>query len=52
MKSAKDARIGDTFKHITTDIIPEEGFLPAKPLVYCGIYPEDPEHYSELDKSI
>jgi hypothetical protein len=26
MKSAKDARVGDTFKLITTEVIPEEGF--------------------------
>jgi len=32
--------------------VPEEGFQPAKPLVFCGIYPEDPEEYVELEKSI
>lgn len=26
MKSAKDARVGDTFKLITTEVEPEEGF--------------------------
>lgn len=48
----KEARVGDTFKLINTEVIAEEGFLPAKPLVFCGIYPEDPEEYTELDKSI
>ena len=52
MKQVKEARIGDTYKHINTDVVPEDGFLPAKPLVFCGVYPEDPEEYNDLEKSI
>jgi translation elongation factor EF-4 len=52
MKQVKDARIGDTFKLINTEVVPEDGFQPAKPLVFCGIYPEDPEEYAVLEKSI
>lgn len=52
MKAASEARIGDTFKSLHSDTLPEPGFEQAKPLVFCGIYPEDPEDYQELQKSI
>lgn len=52
MKAANEARIGDTFKHPLSKVPPEPGFEQAKPLVYCGIYPEDPDDFIELSKSI
>jgi translation elongation factor EF-4 len=52
MKKANEARIGDTFKLINTQVVAEEGFEPAKPLVYCGIYPIEPETYSSLTTSL
>ncbi|CAD8165063.1 unnamed protein product [Paramecium octaurelia] len=52
MKAANEARIGDTFRHPLSKTLPETGFEQVKPLVYCGIYPEDPDDYAELNKSI
>ena len=52
MKKANEARIGDTFKLIHTEVVPEEGFEAAKPLVYCGIYPLEPESYTALNTSL
>jgi GTP-binding protein LepA len=49
IKNVKDARVGDT---ITEAAIPAseplEGYRPAIPMVYCGIYPTDGAKYGEL----
>ena len=52
MKSAKEARIGDTFYIEGSPVDALEGFQPAKPMVFAGIYPEDPTQYVALEKSI
>lgn len=52
MKTAKEARIGDTFYKPGAEVLPEEGFKPAKPMVYAGIYPDNPEDYNQLEKNI
>lgn len=52
MKAANEARVGDTFKRVLSKVTAEPGFEAAKPLVFCGIYPEDPQDYTELQKSI
>jgi GTP-binding protein LepA len=49
LKGVQEARVGDT---ITTDRAgaeaPLPGYRPAKPMVFAGIYPTDPDAYSEL----
>lgn len=52
MKSAVDARIGDTFHIFGEKVEPVSGFKPAKPMVFAGIYPENPADYTELNKAI
>ena len=46
MKVVSDARVGDTFyKSNDAEPEPEPGFKEAKPMVYAGLYPDDPEDY-------
>ncbi len=49
MKDVKDTRVGDTITHASK---PAEkalaGYRPAKPMVYCGLYPVVNEEYTEL----
>ena len=55
MKSVSDAHIGDTFydEKITRDNVdPFPGYEPPKSMVFAGIYPEDPDDYEELEKSL
>lgn len=52
MKAANEARVGDTFIKPLSQTKAEPGFEAAKPLVFCGVYPEDPNDYAELSKSI
>jgi GTP-binding protein LepA len=51
MKSVSDAHIGDTFyeeKVQKSDIEPFPGYATPKPMVFAGIYPEDPDDYDDL----
>ncbi len=49
MKDVKDTRVGDT---ITLSRRPAPnslaGYRPAKPMVFCGLYPVDNEQYQDL----
>ncbi len=49
MKDVRDTRVGDT---ITTAKRPAkeplEGYRPAKPMVFCGLYPVINEEYLDL----
>jgi GTP-binding protein LepA len=49
LKGVQQTRVGDT---ITTERggaeAPLPGYQPAKPMVFAGIYPTDPDAYSEL----
>ncbi len=53
MRDVSQARIGDT---ITLDLKPADtplaGYKEIKPVVYAGIYPEDPQDYENLRKAI
>ncbi len=49
MKDVKDTRVGDTITSIDRPASePLPGYKPAKPMVYCGLYPVDTEAYSDL----
>lgn len=55
MKSIGDAHVGDTFFDETSgknNINPFPGYEVTKCMVFAGIYPEDPEDYEELEKSL
>jgi GTP-binding protein LepA len=53
IKDLKDARVGDT---ITTADRPTEtpfpGFKKIKPMVFCGLYPEEPAEYEPLKNAL
>jgi GTP-binding protein LepA len=53
MREVSQAKIGDT---ITLDSDPAQkplaGYKEVKPVVYAGIYPEDPQDYENLRKAI
>lgn len=49
MKDVRDTRVGDTITNATrptTEVL--EGYRPAKPMVYCGLYPVINEDYVSL----
>jgi GTP-binding protein LepA len=55
MKSVSDAHIGDTFyeEKISREKVEAfPGYEHPKAMVFAGIYPEDPEEYEELEKSL
>ena len=52
MKTIGDAHIGDTFYQEGSQIEPFPGYDQPKPVVFAGIYPEDPDDYEELQKSL
>ncbi|KAG0345036.1 Translation factor guf1 mitochondrial [Podila humilis] len=52
MKTLSESHVGDTFfdhKNIGT---PMPGFVPAKPMVWAGIFPIDTGDFDKLDQSI
>lgn len=52
MKTISDAHIGDTFYEEGTRVDPFPGYAQPKPVVFAGIYPEDPDDYEELQKAL
>ena len=52
MKTVSEARIGDTFHllHKKVDALP--GFVPAKSMVFAGLYPMDASDFPKLDASL
>lgn len=49
IKNVKDCHVGDTLTHAnkpTDHIVP--GYQVATPMVYCGIYPAEGEHFEEI----
>ncbi|MCL1802125.1 MAG: translation elongation factor 4 [Eubacteriaceae bacterium] len=53
VKSVSDARAGDTITDAANPAAePLEGYKAAKPMVFCGIYPEDGSHYEDLKASL
>ncbi len=53
IKDLKNAQVGDTITHPenpTTEPFP--GFKRTKPMVFCGLYPEEPSEYEPLKNSL
>lgn len=49
MKDVRDTRVGDTITHADRPASePLPGYRPAKPMVYCGLYPVNNEDYVSL----
>lgn len=49
MKDVRDTRVGDTITNATNAATePLDGYRPAKPMVYCGLYPVVNEEYVAL----
>jgi len=49
---SKDAIIGDTLHHVTTNIQPLPGFKTHKPMVFAGVFPMDQSQNTILRSSI
>jgi len=52
MKNAREARVGDTFYDEKNPVDPLPGFKPAKPVVFAGLFPGDPNDFEKLRDSI
>lgn len=52
MKTIKEARIGDTVSHPRSKVEPFPGFVPAKPMVFAGIFPVDSSDFELLSDAI
>ena len=53
IKNVKEARVGDTITDANNPTAePLPGYQPAKPMVYCGLYPVDGEDYELLKDAL
>lgn len=53
IKNVRDARVGDTVTEAERPALePLEGYRPAVPMVYSGIYPVDGAKYNELKEAL
>ncbi|MBP8953977.1 MAG: translation elongation factor 4 [Armatimonadetes bacterium] len=53
VKGVKDARVGDTITHAKNPATePFPGYRPAKPMVFCGLYPTDNADYRNLQDAL
>ncbi|OZJ06882.1 hypothetical protein BZG36_00235 [Bifiguratus adelaidae] len=52
MRSASEAKVGDTFARVGSRVEPLPGFEAAKAMVYAGIFPVDTNDFQKLDESI
>jgi GTP-binding protein LepA len=49
IKNVKDTRVGDTITTVDNPALrPLEGYRPAQPMVFCGLYPIDSVDYDNL----
>jgi GTP-binding protein LepA len=49
IKNIQDARVGDTVTEVSRPCAePLPGYKKVMPMVYCGLYPADSAHYSDL----
>lgn len=55
MKTVKEANIGDTFffdQAHKENIEPFPGYDTPQPMVFAGMYPEDPDDYEDLERAL
>jgi GTP-binding protein LepA len=49
IKAVEDARVGDTITLVKTPAeAPLPGYVEAKPMVFCGLFPTDSDQYEDL----
>ena len=53
IKSVEDARVGDTITLVKSSAAkPLEGYVEAKPMVFCGLFPSDSDQYEDLREAL
>ncbi|MEM9946389.1 MAG: translation elongation factor 4 [Cyanobacteria bacterium P01_D01_bin.36] len=53
IKSVEDARVGDTITLVKQPAEePLEGYIEAKPMVFCGLFPTDSDQYEDLREAL
>ena len=53
IKTVGDARVGDTVTHADRPADePLPGYRAVRPMVFCGIYPADGAHYTDLREAL
>lgn len=53
IKQVRDTRVGDTITHEKKGCeTPLDGFQPAQPVVFCGLFPVDTAEFEDLRESI
>ncbi|KAJ2542853.1 Translation factor guf1 mitochondrial [Coemansia sp. RSA 1853] len=52
MKSVSEAHVGDTFYRDKHPVEALPGFVPAKSMVFAGVFPIDADEFARLDESI
>ncbi|KAJ2793519.1 Translation factor guf1 mitochondrial, partial [Coemansia helicoidea] len=52
MKSIAEAHVGDTFYRERAPVEALPGFVPAKSMVFAGVFPIDADEFDRLDESI
>ncbi|MCX7796277.1 MAG: translation elongation factor 4 [bacterium] len=53
IKNIKDAQVGDTITDANSPVEkPLPGFKRIKPMVYCGLFPQEPNQYEDLRESL
>ncbi len=53
IKSVEDARVGDTITLVKAPADePLAGYIEAKPMVFCGLFPTDSDEYEDLREAL
>ncbi len=53
IKSVEDARVGDTITLVKNPAAePLAGYVEAKPMVFCGLFPTDSDDYEDLREAL
>jgi GTP-binding protein LepA len=52
IKQVRDTRVGDTITHSNKTVEPLDGFQPAQPVVFCGLFPVDTALFEDMRDAI
>lgn len=53
IKAVEDARVGDTITHASAPAPkPLPGYVEAKPMVFCGLFPTDADQFEDLREAL